>query len=79
MLGNFENIGYAKKGKECIYNILIMEEKETIMAVGAGAISKIFYPRENRLERVPNVKNLMDYLNRTAEMVERKKKYIDTI
>ncbi|WP_077367290.1 coproporphyrinogen dehydrogenase HemZ [Anaerosalibacter sp. Marseille-P3206] len=79
MLGNFENVGYAIKGKECVYNILIMEEKETIIAVGAGGVSKIFYPSENRIERVPNVKGLHDYLNRTAEMVERKKYYIDSI
>ena len=30
MAGNFENVGYSKEGKECIYNILIMEEKQTI-------------------------------------------------
>ncbi len=71
-MGNFENIGYAKEGKECIYNIAMMEEKETIMAAGMGAVSKIFYPLENRIERVPNVKSLEEYLGRTEEMVERK-------
>lgn len=79
MLGNFENIGYSIKGKECIYNMLIMEEKETIIAVGAGGVSKIFYPDENRFERVPNVKNLGEYLTRTEEMADRKRKLIDTI
>lgn len=79
MLGNFENTGYSIEGKECIYNMLIMEEKETILAVGAGGVSKIYYPNENRLERVPNVKNLKDYLERIDEMVERKRMYIDTI
>ena len=79
MLGNFENTGYSIEGKECIYNMLIMEEKETILAVGAGGVSKIYYPDENRLERVPNVKNLKDYLERIDEMVERKRMYIDTI
>ena len=71
-MGNFENIGYSKEGKECIYNIAMMEEKETIMAAGVGAVSKIFYPKENRIERVPNVKSLEEYLNRTEEMIERK-------
>lgn len=72
IMGNFENIGYAKEGKECIYNIAMMEEKETIVAAGMGAVSKIFFPKENRIERIPNVKSLEEYLRRTEEMVERK-------
>jgi coproporphyrinogen dehydrogenase HemZ len=72
ILGNFENVGYSLSGKECIYNIMMMEEKETILAFGAGAISKIYYPDEDRFERVPNVKSLEDYLSRVDEMVERK-------
>ncbi|MBS4534229.1 coproporphyrinogen dehydrogenase HemZ [Clostridium sp. D2Q-14] len=73
ILGNFENIGYAKKNKECIYNILMMEEKQTIIGAGSGAVSKIFYPSKNRLVRVPNVKNLKDYIDRKEEMIERKR------
>ncbi|RKD28015.1 oxygen-independent coproporphyrinogen-3 oxidase [Caminicella sporogenes DSM 14501] len=73
MLGNLENIGYCKNGHECIYNIQIMEEKQSIIALGAGGISKIVYPKENRLERVPNVKNLDEYINRVDEMIDRKK------
>ncbi|MFA5524170.1 MAG: coproporphyrinogen dehydrogenase HemZ [Tissierellales bacterium] len=76
ILGNFENVGYSKPGKECIYNILIMEEKQTIIAVGAGGTSKIFYPKENRIERVPNVKDLKEYINRVEEMVERKGNFL---
>lgn len=76
MLGNFENIGYSFPGKECIYNILMMEERQTIIAVGAGAVSKIYFPDENRIERVPNVKDLRGYLNRIDEMLERKKKML---
>lgn len=76
MLGNFENIGYSFPGKECIYNILMMEERQTIIAVGAGAVSKIYFPDENRIERVPNVKDLREYLNRIDEMLERKKKML---
>ncbi|MBS4539694.1 coproporphyrinogen dehydrogenase HemZ [Clostridium sp. D2Q-11] len=72
ILGNFENVGYAKEDKECIYNILIMEEKQTIIGVGAGAISKVYYPSQNRLERVPNVKSLKDYIDRIDEMIDRK-------
>lgn len=76
MLGNFENIGYAKKGKECIYNIKMMEEKETILAAGMGGISKIYYPKEDRIERVPNVKSLTEYISRIDEMIERKKIFL---
>ena len=76
MVGNLENIGYAKPGYECIYNIQIMEEKQTIVALGAGAVSKFTFPRENRLERVPNVKDLEHYIKRIDEMIGRKTKFM---
>ncbi|MCK9268536.1 MAG: coproporphyrinogen dehydrogenase HemZ, partial [Alkaliphilus sp.] len=76
MVGNLENIGYAKPGYECIYNIQIMEEKQTIVALGAGAVSKFTFPKENRLERVPNVKNLEHYIKRIDEMIGRKTKFM---
>ena len=79
ILGNFENVGYTTKDKECIYNILIIEERQTIMAVGAGGVSKFYYPEEQRIERVPNVKNLVEYIKRTDEMIERKRKYVEFI
>ncbi|MBO5665841.1 MAG: coproporphyrinogen dehydrogenase HemZ, partial [Firmicutes bacterium] len=73
MSGNFENIGWSKPGTESIYNIRIMEEDQTIVAMGAGGISKMYYPEENRLERVPNVSNYEIYIDRIDEMIERKK------
>ncbi len=76
ILGNFENIGYARKGYECIYNMLIMEEKQTIIAVGAGATSKIYSSKSGRVKRVANLKDLREYINRTEEMVERKRSEI---
>lgn len=81
MAGNFENVGYSLPGKECIYNILIMEEKQTIIAMGAGASSKIvFYnPQEEglsaRIERVENVKDVTNYIERIDEMIERKSRF----
>ena len=72
MLGNLENIGYAKEGFECIYNIQIMEEKQTNLAVGAGAISKYVYVDEDRIERTDNVKNVEIYIDRVDEMIKRK-------
>ena len=76
MAGNFENVGYAAPEKACIYNILIMEEKQTILALGAGGISKMYYPEENRLERVPNVSNYEIYISRLQEMLNRKEEKI---
>lgn len=76
MLGHFENVGYTKPHKECIYNIEIMEEAETIIALGAGAITKIVYPDGKGIERIPNVKSLKDYIERIDEMIERKKNRI---
>jgi len=72
--GNLENVGYSKPGFEGIYNIQIMEEKQTIVAFGAGSVTKVVYPEENRIERAFNVKNLGEYITRIDEMVERKKK-----
>ena len=74
MAGNFENVGYSLPGKECLYNIEIMEERQSIVAFGAGGVSKIYYPDENRLERAPNVKNVSEYIARVDEMIDRKRK-----
>lgn len=76
MAGNLENTGYARMGKEGLYNILIMEEKQTIVALGAGAQSKFVFHDQNRIERVENVKSLKDYLERVDEMIERKKSFL---
>lgn len=72
MLGNMENVGFAIPGKESIYNIQIMEDRQTIWAFGAAAITKAVYPVMGRIERAANVKNIEDYINRVDEMVERK-------
>ena len=74
--GNLENVGYAVPGKECIYNILIMEEKQDIIAVGAGTSSKFVFPSENRIERVENVKNVDHYMERIDEMIKRKQAFL---
>ncbi len=74
MAGNFENVAYAKPGSESVYNIRIMDEHQSIAALGAGGISKAWYPENNRLERVPNVTNFEIYIQRIDEMIERKEK-----
>lgn len=87
MAGNFENVGYAKVDKAGIYNILIMEEKQSILAAGAGASTKIVLPHEielpgsksgkkTKLVRIENVKNVEEYMDRIPEMIERKGEWL---
>lgn len=71
MSGNFENVGYAQPGKYGLYNILIMEEKQTIVALGAGSITKLVLP-DGRIERCDNVKDVALYIEKIDEMIERK-------
>ena len=76
MAGNFENVGYSLPGKACIYNILIMEEMQTIAACGAGTTTKVVFPSENRRERCENVKEVEQYISLIDEMIGRKEKII---
>lgn len=84
MAGNMENVGYAKSGKAGVYNILIMEEKQTIMALGAGATTKFVLSETNpdgsrRIERVENVKDVKNYLERIEEMITRKRNKMEEV
>jgi oxygen-independent coproporphyrinogen-3 oxidase len=72
MSGNLENIGYAKPEKEGIYNILIMEERQSILALGAGAVTKRV--SGHKIDRASNVKDIEQYISRVDEMLERKEK-----
>lgn len=76
-MGALENVGYCRPGKHSLYNIRIMEEKQTIIGLGAGAIGKVYYPDEDRLERIANVSNYQVYSERFDEMIERKNKYYE--
>lgn len=71
---NQENVAYAKPGKECYYNIFIMEELETIIALGAGGSSK-YVINDHQMERVGNVKSVEEYIARIDEMIERKRSF----
>lgn len=75
MSGNFENVGYAREGKYGIYNILIMEEVQTIVALGAGSITKRVFG-DGRIERCDNVKDVALYIEKIDEMIERKRKLL---
>ena len=76
MAGNYENTGYGLPGKEGIYNILIMEEVQTIVACGAGTVTKRVYPN-GRIERCDNVKDVGLYIEKIAEMIERKRRLFE--
>lgn len=75
--GNLENVGYSTPGKECIYNVLIMEELTDIIAVGAGSSSKYVIRDEEdnviRIDRSENCKSIDDYIDRFDEMIGRKR------
>ena len=79
MFGNMENVGYSTELKEGIYNIQMIEEKQTIIALGADAVTKVIFKNENRIERTANVKDLREYINRIDEMINRKINLLNTI
>ena len=76
MAGNLENIGFSKEGKECLYNIFMMEEKHTVFGVGAGSSSKIRFGN-GRLERVDNGKDFRSYMEHFTEYQEKKRRVLE--
>ncbi len=72
MLGNLENVGYAKPGTESLYNIYIMEEVQSIISLGSGGVTKTVDRKTDRIERIFNVKEPKDYIERIDEMLHRK-------
>ena len=76
MAGNLENVGWCRPGREGLYNILIMEELQTIVGAGAGTTTRVMFPEENRYERAENVKDPLLYVQKAEEMAERKRRLI---
>ena len=74
MSGNLENTGYARPGCECAYNIDMMEETTSILAHGACGMSKRVFDRENRVERIPNPKDVDVYAAKLPKLLEAKKR-----
>ena len=72
-VGNLENVGYAKAGRECLYNVYIMDETHTILACGASAVTKLRQPAGDYIERIFNFKYPYEYTSRFEEMSDRKK------
>lgn len=79
MVGNMENLGYSRKEAECIYNIEMIEDKQTIIALGADAVSKVVFLDENRIERFANIKDIKEYCNRIDEMIQGKINLLDSL
>ena len=71
-VGNLENVGYAKKGYEGLYNVYIMDETHTILACGASAVTKLREPMGEKIERIFNYKYPYEYINLFDSIIERK-------
>lgn len=71
-LDNLENVGWCKLGKACVYNILMMEEYQHILSVGAGAVTKLLSPNIERIERIFNYKFPFEYISRFSSLLEKK-------
>ena len=71
-LGNLENVGWCKDGYDCLYNVFMMDETHTVLAVGAGAVIKLKDPNSGKIERVYNYKYPYEYIDRFDEILKRK-------
>ncbi len=78
MAGNLENVGYAMPGRECLYNVDTMEDTLSVLAMGAGGISKRVTGNREMVYRAPNVKEIGQYIQRVDEMSGRKAGLWDT-
>ena len=73
MAGNLENTGLSRPGREGVYNILIMEETQSILALGVGTVTKRVWP-DQTTKRCDNVKDIDLYLGQFEEMLDRKRR-----
>ena len=71
-LDNAENVGYAKAGNECVYNVRMMGERQSVLSAGAASTSKIYFPKEDRFENVYNIKNIRLYIDNIDSVIEKK-------
>lgn len=69
---NLENVGFSKAGYECLYNIYIMEEAQTILAAGAGGSTKLVNTETGKIERLFNYKFPYEYISRYDKMIAKK-------
>lgn len=71
-VGNFENVGWCRPGTEGLYNVFMMEEAHTVLACGAGAVTKLREPHGKWIERIFNFKYPYEYISRFDELTSRK-------
>ncbi|MBR5995954.1 MAG: coproporphyrinogen dehydrogenase HemZ [Eubacteriaceae bacterium] len=74
---NAENTGYSVKGSQCVYNIRMMGEKQTVISAGAGSTTKLYFPSTDRFENIYNMKNVELYTARIDEVIEKKLKAME--
>lgn len=72
ILGNLENVGYCKPGEESIYNIVIMEEVQTILGIGCGASTKFVNPYTGKIKQFHNPKDPAAYIMTFEDAIEKK-------
>lgn len=77
MVGNLENVGWAKPSKQGLYNVYVMDETHTILACGASAVSKLKDYNSQKLERIFNYKFPYEYISNFEEMIKRKNKVVE--
>jgi len=71
-IGNGENIGYTLPGKEGLYNILMMAEKQSIIGIGAGSSGKLYHPERDQYDRVFTAKDVKTYNEHYDEILAKK-------
>lgn len=71
-VGNLENVGWSRNGKHCLYNVFMMEECHTVLAAGAGAVTRLKAPHGDHIERIFNFKYPFEYVSRFDELIDRK-------
>ncbi len=71
-LGNLENVGWCRNGYDCLYNVFMMDETHTVLAVGAGAVIKLKNQNTGKIERIYNYKYPYEYINNFDEILKRK-------
>ena len=76
-LGNLENVGWCKSNKDCLYNVFMMDETHTVLAAGAGAVTKLKNPQTSHIERIYNFKYPYEYINDFQVLIDRKSQIVD--
>ena len=74
MSGGFENVGWCQTGFSSLYNILIMEELATILALGGGGVTKLVSQGTGRIERIFNMKYPYEYVDNIERVLASKER-----